>query len=156
MQWVFGVKGSFATLLSSCGSSSPYLCYNHSVDCSAVSCQTPVCEQGQFEEVPLNECCPVCRGTSTMHNYNYPVYLLLVSVSEPCDTLNCTSPGYECQVHQPSGTPFCSPLCVPGSCPPLQQCSISLPVSCEEEPCPGNLDCRPSKPYLNSPGVLQS
>ena len=65
--------------------------------------------------------------------------------SDPCEELNCGGPGYECQIHGPSGTAFCAPVCGPGSCPLGQQCSISPALSCTQEPCPGTLNCQSSK-----------
>lgn len=60
---------------------------------------------------------------------------------DPCDGFICDERVSECQIYEPSGDPFCSPVCGPDSCPVGQQCFITRPSSCATEPCPGILNC---------------
>ena len=107
-----------------------------------VSCLVPECDQDSTLILPPNQCCPICRGTMC---YTSPACDSLLVFSDLCAELNCISPGYECRVDTATSSAFCAPVCVPGSCPLGQQCSISLDILCKKEPCPGILNCRPSQ-----------
>ena len=65
--------------------------------------------------------------------YNY------YTIPETCDP-EC-SPGYECLLYKPTGTPYCSPNCTTlNPCKELELCVIEE-VFCITAPCPGFLSC---------------